>query len=414
MGPTSSSADASQAGMSRLGGPKESGAESERPPTSSGAGTSHGGAKKKDGKKDKEKPKDVSSAVLFQRARERLQEAAISDQKALEVYSSFERVLGAALKKKGMKIPELLRDWDSEGKGEIKKIAFRQKVRGSLGIKANNSEIDNFFNSMDEDKGGSLDLAELKPALKFLLDSAYDAEAEAEALRRRAEECRAKAAQIEEAAKATEAAEKAEASVVELKSAITGPPAVQLGKIITSRNLKVSDIIIKWDPSNDGSVDKKEFRENVKELGVKASDDEIDALFDSLDEDGGGSLGAPELKLALVNLMNDAKAAVLQVADIEASSHALRKVASKLQQVLHTEEKAKVKAEKEAKEAAEREAASKAEQEREVVEEKKKERLVAAMKKAEEKAAFEAKIVARRNNKEAADSGLAPMQELEA
>jgi hypothetical protein len=161
-------------------------------------------------------------------------------------------------------------------------------------------------------------------------------------------------------------------------------------------------------------VDKKEFRENVKELGVKASDDEIDTLFDSLDEDGGGSLGAPELKLALVNLMNDAKAAVLQVADIEASAHALRKVASKLQQVLHTEEKAKVKAEKEAKEAAEREAASKAEEEREVVEEKKKERLVAAMKKAEEKASFEAKIVARRNNKEAADSGLAPMQELEA
>ena len=36
------------------------------------------------------------------------------------------------------------------------------------------------------------------------------------------------------------------------------------------------------------------------------------------------------------------------------------------------------------------------------------------MKKAEEKAAFEAKIVARRNNKEAADSGLAPMQDLEA
>ena len=183
MGPTSSSADASQAGISRLGGPKESGAESERAPTSSGAGTSRGGSKKKDGKKDKDKAKDVSSAVLFQRARERLQEAAISDQKALEVYSSFERVLGAALKKKGMKIPELLRDWDSEGKGEIKKIAFRQKVRGSLGIKANNSEIDNFFNSMDEDKGGSLDLAELKPALRFLLDSAYDAEAEAEALR---------------------------------------------------------------------------------------------------------------------------------------------------------------------------------------------------------------------------------------
>ena len=146
------------------GGGPERALNSERPSSSGGGGGKPKGKKK--AKKTEEKVKDVSSNVLFEQARQRLQEASKAEEKALEVFSTFERQLGAALKKKGQKINELLRDWDSEGKGEIKKIAFRQKVRGSLGIKANNAEIDNFFNSMDEDKGGSLDLSELKPALK--------------------------------------------------------------------------------------------------------------------------------------------------------------------------------------------------------------------------------------------------------
>ena len=122
-----------------------------------------------------------------------------SSSKACAVFSTFERILGAALKKKGQKINELLRDWDSDGKGEIKKIAFRQKVRGNLGIKAENCEIDAFFNSMDADKGGSLDLAELKVALKSVLDAASRAETEALAHKAWSDECRAKAAQTDEA-----------------------------------------------------------------------------------------------------------------------------------------------------------------------------------------------------------------------
>jgi len=384
------------------GGGPERALNSERPSSSGGGGGKPKGKKK--AKKTEEKVKDVSSNVLFEQARQRLQEASKAEEKALEVFSTFERQLGAALKKKGQKINELLRDWDSEGKGEIKKIAFRQKVRGSLGIKANNAEIDNFFNSMDEDKGGSLDLSELKPALKFLLESAHGAEAEAVALQELAAQLKEKALQTEEAARATELAEKEEQELERIKGG-DGPPDVQLGALIMKRNLKIGDVVTKWDPSGDGSVDKSEFRVNVLGMGVKAEPEAIDELFDSLDDDGGGELDVKELKDLLTRLKDTATAAAQQELELEASVVGVRKAASKLQAVLRAEEEAKARAEREAKEQAEREAAQKAEEERVAAEEKAKARAMAAMKKAEEKAAFEAKIAARRKEKEGGGEG---------
>ena len=375
---------------------------------------SRGGSKKKTMKKESAKPKDVTSAVLFAQAREWLLVAANAEQKACAVFSTFERILGAALKKKGQKINELLRDWDSDGKGEIKKIAFRQKVRGNLGIKAENCEIDAFFNSMDADKGGSLDLAELKVALKSVLDAASRAETEALAHKAWSDECRAKAAQTDEAARATEAAEKAELELGQLETS-AGPPDVQLGALIIKRNLKIGDLVSKWDVSGDGLVDRGEFRKSVKELGVKAEDTEIDALFDSLDSDGSGELDVAELKELLTRLKETAQQESTRRAEIKVSTLALRKAASKLQQVLRTEEEAKAKAELEAKEAAERQAAAKAEEERQATEEKAKARAMAAMKMAEEKAAYEAKLQERRNStsltvrQEAEDTALAEL-----
>jgi len=399
--------------MLPTGGPSqrpeiERGPSSSRPSSSSKSSSAKG--KKKGGKKEADKPKDIASSVLYAQAKQRLQDADKAEEKAKDVFSTFERKLGAALKKKGQKIAELLRDWDGEGKGEIKKIAFRQKVRGSLGIKANNSEIDAFFNSMDDDKGGSLDLSELRPALKFLLEAAHGAEAEAVALLELATELRAKAAQTEEAARATEIAEKEEADRAQMKGE-NGPPDVQLGQLIMKRNLKIGDVITKWDPSGDGSVDKGEFRTNVIAMGVKAEPEAIDELFASLDDDGGGELDVKELKDLLTRLKDTAQQAAAQDAEAEAKAVALRKAASKLQSVLRAEEESKARAEREAKEAADREAAAKAEEEKAALEEKKKAKAMAAMKKQDENTAFEAKIKARRNWKDAVDAVIAEAHE---
>jgi len=190
-----------------------------------------------------------------------------------------------------------------------------------------------------------------------------------------------------------------------------GPPDVQLGQLIMKRNLKIGDVITKWDPSGDGSVDKGEFRTNVIAMGVKAEPEAIDELFDSLDDDGGGELDVKELKDLLTRLKDTAQQAAAQDAEAEAKAVALRKAASKLQSVLRAEEESKARAEREAKEAADREAAAKAEEEKAALEEKKKAKAMAAMKKQDENTAFEAKIKARRNWKDAVDAVIAEAHE---
>ena len=368
--------------------------------TSNGA-SKRGNARKKKEKEVAEKPKDLSSAALFEAVKARMREADDADRQAEEVFSTFERKLGAALKKKGQKIAELLRDWDKDGTGEVKKMQFRQKVRGSLGIKANNHEIDKFFNSMDEDGGGSLDLGELKPALKFLLDAAQGAEDEAARLRAAALELRDKATQTEAAAQATLCAEREEAELYRLKHEL-GPPDVQLGNIILKRNMKIGDVLTKWDPSNDGSVDKGEFRANVLALGVVAEPEEIDTLFDTLDADGGGELDVPELKELLKKLIDIAKEAQTREKELESTSLATRKVARQQQAVLREQEAAKARAMKEAEEAARKAAEEKAEEERKIAEAAAQAKALAALRKAEEKAEYEAKIAARRAAQKAA------------
>lgn len=77
-------------------------------------------------------------------------------------------------------------------------------MRNSLAVKADNKEVDAWFETMDTDGGGSLDLSELKAALKRIADAAAGAEAEAAGLRADARAMGSKAAAIEEVAAATE------------------------------------------------------------------------------------------------------------------------------------------------------------------------------------------------------------------
>ena len=56
--------------------------------------------------------------------------------------------------------------------------------------------------------------------------------------------------------------------------------------MIMKRNLKIGDVVTKWDKDGDGTVSKAEFRANVAELGVAADKKEVDALF----EDASGVL----------------------------------------------------------------------------------------------------------------------------
>ena len=137
-----------------------------------------------------------------------------------------------------------------------------------------------------------------------------------------------------------------------------------------------------------GDVDHTSFREHVRTLGVVAESADIDAVFDKLDDDGGGTLDADELKDGMKMLVESSKKNDSSLGGLEKQAAALRKVAVAEMVALHKRE-----TQREQRLAVEAEEARKAEVARLEAEEaataalaeKEKEKLAA---KAAEKAAF--------------------------
>ena len=133
-------------------------------------------------------------------------------------------------------------------------------------------------------------------------------------------------------------------------------------------------------------------------MGVEAKGHEVDELFDTLDEDGGGSLDTQELKVALKKLQDLAEESKSQIRQQAIQVLELAKV-MKTQQASYQQQRKRDRA-AEAKEAEKR--AREAEELAAAVAQQKEARLAAAAEKkaaaAAEKAAFEAKIAARRSS----------------
>jgi len=287
-----------------------------------------------------------------------------------------------------------MRDWDKNGDGDINTIEFRACVRNDLGMKSDNKEIDAFFQKMDSDGGGSLDFAELKPALKTLKEASAIADKEANDLCAEAQGLRDKADVVMACAKSIELVELAEASLISLQTQPT--VEAQLGAAIVARNWKAADIMMRWDADGDGSLSKGEFRQNVQDLGVLGKPEAIDALFDEYDGDGGGELDLKELRPTLKGLIEAATAANIMIKQTNKSLIELRKIAKKNQKALLVE-RARELAEAKAKAEAE---AVRLKAEAEAKEEAKRLRAEARAaemaRKAAEKAEWDAKIAERR------------------
>ena len=111
------------------------------------------------------------------------------------------------------------------------------------------------------------------------------------------------------------------------------PPLVLnfLQSILILRNLKIGEIIKRWDKDGDGSVTRSEFHKNVKELGVTANRTDVDVFFDTLDDDDGGSLNLEEVKKAFQKLIDIAYAAQNELRDKKKDVGRLKKKASVFQ-----------------------------------------------------------------------------------
>ena len=83
---------------------------------------------------------------------------------------SLPAMIGQVLTKKNIKLDQLVREWDVMGSGEITLVEFRKSLRDKkLALPKellDLSTIDELFHQLDEDHGGSLDLKEMRVALK--------------------------------------------------------------------------------------------------------------------------------------------------------------------------------------------------------------------------------------------------------
>lgn len=312
--------------------------------------------------------------------------------------TSLPVALGEALRQLPNTIAELVASWDLGDSNKVTKFEFRRSVRQLVKNVGTESSvpIDTLFDAIDVAKEARVEINAVKQAFADLKHTAKTRVGTSAKAQQRAVTLRAHAEQTRKSAAATAAAEAAEAALTRLRE----KPKVdaRLGTLLAKRQVKIGDMMSSWDTDGDGQVSQKEFVTQLKQLGVDATSEELEAFFVQLDEDGSGTLELDELGKSLKTLQEakshgaeDEKVMMKRAADLRKQA---RQAIIACHRDFEADEEDRVKEEEEleaieaVKEAAKTQAADQA----------KAARAERAAKQKEEKAAFEAKIAHKRRD----------------
>ena len=76
------------------------------------------------------------------------------------------------------------------------------------------------------------------------------------------------------------------------------PVTAKLGEILRVKNMRSPGSIFRaWDADGSEQISPIEFRDQMRALGLEATDIEIDEMFREFDSDDSGFLDAPEIKV---------------------------------------------------------------------------------------------------------------------
>ena len=255
-----------------------------------------------------------SKVELLETAESFERKAAVESDLILQgAHKSLPVMLGEILREKNMKPNDLVQQWAKRGEEPISKMEFRTHIRKLLD-NPDTRDIDALFDKLDDDGGGTLDVPEMRAALKKLKDAAIKAKVEETAMLERASHFTSRA---DAARGAVSAMEQLEAARRELEECKTGKMSLRdrMGVILADKGSKstVNETVSQWDDDGDGVISMTEFRKHVAKLtgsvGTAAArpNGEIDQLFKELDDDGSGSMDTKEMRLALTALKEDGK-----------------------------------------------------------------------------------------------------------
>jgi len=94
---------------------------------------------------------------------------ALAAEMEAERASTLQGRLGETMEKRGISAFTLMREWDTNGDGELDREEFRQAVRRSLQLKASDEKIVELFDYLDTNGNGTLEIkTELRPAIKTI------------------------------------------------------------------------------------------------------------------------------------------------------------------------------------------------------------------------------------------------------
>lgn len=109
------------------------------------------------------------------------------------------------------------------------------------------------------------------------------------------------------------------------------------GAVGGSSHKPLLDLIRSWDRNGDGMISKSEMRQIVRnDLGMKATNAEIDTMFDTFDADGGGELDPQEMRPWLISLRAAATKTRKEIQTLEAFATESRDLAASNRAAIET------------------------------------------------------------------------------
>lgn len=158
--------------------------------------------------------------------------------------------------------------WDPRGDGKVTKGDFRNHIK-RLGLKPKSvHETDDLFESWDGDHSGSIDMDELRDALIALHKDYQRQQSERMNPTKKAKiaSLRARVVAGKDAILATERADKCKAELAELNRVIEARVDVQLGRLISSRGINVSEVIGSWPKGRTSSQKRQVSKADVRAI----------------------------------------------------------------------------------------------------------------------------------------------------
>ena len=154
------------------------------------------------------------------------------------------------------------------------------------------------FDSFDPDGSGQLEFGELNKAFRRGATMQLSAELQDGAMGAIETKAQNKSTKMRVAAHATSFAVKMKKKLSDRQS-VTDQTQQELREKLMKNALKLGDMFKKWDEDGSGTINRKEWHKALPLIGISTTKDQIDKLFDYLDDDGSGEISYTELRAKL-------------------------------------------------------------------------------------------------------------------